>query len=99
MASDGSVQFEWDVRKADANRRKHGVSFEIAAQVFADTLCKQEFEGSEHGENRWRTTGQAGKTLLVVSHTRREEDGVEIIRIIPARKATPSERRDFEEDS
>jgi uncharacterized DUF497 family protein len=84
--------------KADANRRKHGIGFEIAAQVFADGLCKQEFESNEHGEDRWRTTGQIGKTLLVVSHTKREKGGVEVVRIISARKATPSERRDFEEN-
>ena len=28
--------FEWDTRKAVANRAKHGVSFEEAATVFAD---------------------------------------------------------------
>jgi uncharacterized DUF497 family protein len=28
--------FEWDARKAVANRTKHGVSFEEAATVFGD---------------------------------------------------------------
>ena len=29
-------QFEWDEAKADANVRKHGVAFELAATVFHD---------------------------------------------------------------
>jgi hypothetical protein len=28
--------FEWDPRKANANRRKHGVSFDDAVTVFLD---------------------------------------------------------------
>ncbi|MGH2779907.1 MAG: BrnT family toxin [Thermoleophilaceae bacterium] len=30
--------FEWDPAKAEANERKHGVSFEEAATVFGDPL-------------------------------------------------------------
>lgn len=30
------LRFEWDGRKAAANRRKHGVSFEEAQSVFLD---------------------------------------------------------------
>jgi len=30
------LRFEWDPAKAASNLRKHGVSFEIAALVFAD---------------------------------------------------------------
>jgi uncharacterized DUF497 family protein len=32
-----SLRFEWDPRKAAANLRKHGVSFEDAQTVFAGT--------------------------------------------------------------
>ena len=32
--------FEWDVRKATVNRRKHGVSFDKASTVFNDLLAK-----------------------------------------------------------
>jgi len=31
-----SLQFEWDSKKAEANKVKHGVSFEEAITVFAD---------------------------------------------------------------
>jgi len=30
------IRFEWDPAKAALNVRKHGVSFEIARQVFVD---------------------------------------------------------------
>ena len=31
-----TVQFEWDEVKAEANARKHGVTFELASTVFHD---------------------------------------------------------------
>ena len=34
-----SVRFTWDSKKAASNLRKHGVSFEEAATVFADPLA------------------------------------------------------------
>ena len=30
------VGFEWDLSKDQANRKKHGISFELATLVFAD---------------------------------------------------------------
>ena len=33
------TRFEWDPVKAQANARKHGVSFELAARVFADPMA------------------------------------------------------------
>ena len=38
------IRFEWDPVKAKSNFRKHRVSFEIAARVFADpfALVKQD---------------------------------------------------------
>ncbi len=34
------LTFEWDLRKAAENRRKHGVSFEEALPVFGDPLAR-----------------------------------------------------------
>jgi uncharacterized DUF497 family protein len=31
-------KFEWDVRKAESNARKHGVTFDEASTVFGDPL-------------------------------------------------------------
>ena len=33
------MEFEWDTKKAEANKRKHGVSFHEAATVFGDPLA------------------------------------------------------------
>ena len=33
-------QFEWDKLKANANLKKHGVSFDEALTVFADPLAR-----------------------------------------------------------
>jgi uncharacterized DUF497 family protein len=99
MASAPRIRFEWNERNAETNLRKHKVSFELAPRVFDDEFAQTELEGTEHGEARFRTTGQIGGILIVVSHTYREEAGIEIIRIVSARKATRSERRHFEEST
>ncbi len=88
--------FEWDPRKSQANRRKHGIDFERARAAFFDPLRTRDIEGYEHGEIRWRTIGEIGGRLFVISHTLEEEGDTEIIRIITARKVTPSERRAYE---
>jgi uncharacterized DUF497 family protein len=90
------LDFEWDSRKSAQNERKHGLNFEDAVQAFYDPLKRVELEGDEHGEVRWRTIGQIGRTLYVVTHTTREEGESEIHRIISARKATARERQAFE---
>ena len=93
---DKKLRFEWDPNKAQANERKHGISFDLAKLVFLDPLAQTELDGTDHGEERWRTTGDVAKTLFVVSHTYREEENGEIIRVISARKATKRERERFE---
>ena len=86
------MQFEWDQAKADANLRKHGVSFEEARSVFGDRLATSVVEDSQD-EERWLTTGvsEAGN-LLIVWHTNRNDR----ICIIGARGVTPQERREYE---
>ena len=93
------ICFEWNPQKAEANKRKHRMGFELAAQVFQDPHVKIEFEGLDHGEERWRVVGQVGHAIIRVSCTIREEGGLEIVRIISARKAQPQERRRYEGDS
>ena len=90
------IHFEWDARKAAANKRKHGISFELAVQVFDDVFVEREVEGDEHGEVRWQAIGQIGRALVHVTYTTRDEEGIEVIRIISARRATKRERRAFE---
>lgn len=99
----GNIRFEWDPQKSESNRRKHGIAFEDAKRVFYDPLRRAGIEGTEHGEIRWRTIGEIdGLVIVIVSHTLHEiseDEGIEVIRIISARKATRRERLAYEEAS
>jgi len=98
------LRFEWDEAKNLSNQRKHdGVSFEEARQVFFDPLHISVQDRIENGEQRWQTLGAIPNlVILVVAHTYTEEDAeggpVEVIRIISARRATPRERRRYENE-
>ena len=96
------IRFEWDDAKKLGNRRKHGVSFEEASQVFLDPLYFSVYERIEDGEERWQTFGYVVGLVLMVAHSIREEgvgDLVEVIRIITAREATARERRRYEDEN
>ena len=87
--------FEWDQRKAAANRRKHRVSFEQAIPVFGDPLARI-FDDPDHlaSERRELIVGHCTRrVLLVVCFVQRGDR----IRIFSARQATRQERRDYEE--
>jgi uncharacterized protein len=95
------IRFEWDEAKNVVNQRKHGVSFQLASQVFLDPFFISLKEHVKDGEQRWQTYGQIGNRLFVmVAHTVREEDAhgttIEVIRIISARYASRRERRIYE---
>jgi len=86
------IEFDWDARKASSNRRKHGVSFEEAASAFYDEggLLLDDPDHSED-EERFILLGLSSQIrVLVVVHAYRGADS--LIRIISARRATPSER-------
>ncbi len=89
------MEFEWDDTKAEANERKHGVSFEEAMTVFADPLSLTGFDPAHSDEeDRYITMGtSAAGRLLVMSHTDRNAK----IRLISAREASRRERRDYED--
>jgi uncharacterized DUF497 family protein len=89
--------FQWDKKKARRNPRDHKVSFEEASTVFGDTLSRT-IDDPLHSEDedRYVIIGQSARgRLLVVVHTIRGDN----IRIISARVATPTERKDYEEGS
>lgn len=98
------MRFEWDRAKATTNIKKHGISFEIAARIFADPFVLIEQDRIEGGEQRWQALGSVdGLAILLVAHAlyeEEEDDGqtCEVIRIISARKADPRERRRYEEE-
>ena len=87
--------FEWDAEKAKGNTRKHKVSFEEAKTVFGDPFLMT-FPDPKHsaGEQRYLNIGASSKgRVMVLVHTERDDN----IRIISCRKATPRERRAYEE--
>lgn len=95
------MRFTWDEAKNRSNQRKHdGISFEIAARVFADPLRLTRQDRFEGGELRWQTIGVVqGVTLVLVAHTVRDDGDVEVIRIISARRASGKDRRRYENEN
>jgi uncharacterized protein len=87
--------FEWDPVKAESVSRKHGITFEDAATVFADPFAIT-IPDLLHSidEDRYVTIGATQRNrVLVVSHTPRGSR----IRLITARPAEPDERREYEQ--
>ena len=88
------MNFEWDENKAEANLRKHGVSFDDACSVFLDPLALSGPD-PEHsvGESRYISFGMSrvGR-ILCGSHMYRPD----AIRIIMARRVTRGERKTYE---
>lgn len=80
---------EWDDNKNQINIKKHGISFETAALVFADEE-RIEYYDKLHSQNedRYVVLGCVQGILYVV-YTMRDEAA----RLISARVATPTERR------
>ena len=91
------MRFEWSESKNLTNYRKHGVWFEEAQTVWADTRS-MEFFDPEHSEaeDRFLRIGYStGGRLLLIVFCERESGGV--IRLISARKATVKEAKTYEE--
>ena len=90
-----TLRFDWDQRKARANQLKHGVSFDEAKTAFLDEYARIILD-PEHSddEERFVLLGMSiGLRLLVVCHCYREPGN--LIRIISARRANKSERREY----
>ena len=85
----------WDERKAAANAKKHGVSFDEAKSVFVDERAKL-IDDPDHSEDedRFVLLGlSSALRLLLVCHCYRSESNV--ICIISARKATAKESKSY----
>jgi len=84
----------WDTKKAALNIRNHGIEFSHAATVLDDPMAVT-IEDTRHGEQRFVTVGAdiIGRILAVVYAYSGEEE----IRLISARKATPKERRIYDQ--
>ena len=88
------MRFVWDERKAAANLKKHGVSFDEASSAFDDKLGAY-YPDTLH-EDRFILIGYSRRQrLLYVVHAEVEAAA---IRIISARKATKHEKARYEND-
>lgn len=90
------MEFEWDLRKAAKNLRKHKVPFSEAATVFSDPLSIT-VPDPDHSieERRYLTIGMSDRLRpLIVAHTERGNR----IRIISAPPLTTDERDAYEEE-
>lgn len=86
------MDYEWDSAKARTNLQKHGIDFADAVAVLEDEAALT-LEDVEADEERSITLGMdALGRILVVVYTWRGDN----IRLISARKATPSERKQYE---
>ena len=89
----------WDPNKSRSNMRDHGFDLEAASHVFDDPLAMTLPDPHPDGD-RLRTVGVIGALTVFVVHTVPEfddDEGDDVGRIISARKATPRERRAYEE--
>ncbi|MCU7250390.1 BrnT family toxin [Pseudomonas koreensis] len=88
-----SFNIQYDRSKNAANKLKHkGISLAETEPVFHDERALT-LEDNDHNEQRWITLGLDAKgRLLVVAYSYRDPN---VVRIISARAATPSERRQY----
>lgn len=90
------MEFEWDPRKADANLKKHGVSFTEAVEAFYDPNAIEFLDDAASGDEiRFQLIGISKARLLFVGYTVRAER----IRIITARKANAKQTKYYNEQN
>ena len=80
--------------------REHGISFEMAREVFADPnhIVTENYHFEDEGEQRYLAIGMTPNlALVVVAFADRSEPVVEIIHIISARKAVAYEQSIYED--
>lgn len=89
------LRFTWNHRKAAQNQRDHGVSFEEARTVFFDehALLIDDPDHSDDEERLLLLGISFNLRMIAVVHCYRESD--EVIRLISARKATRTERNNY----
>jgi uncharacterized protein len=88
------MEYEWDPAKAKANLHRHKVDFADAALALEDPLTRTVHDPDASGEERYISLGvDPTRRLLVTVFTRRRNR----IRIISSRRASRTERRQYEE--
>ncbi len=87
------INFEWDTDKASVNFKKHGIDFQTAVELFFDPFLMALEDKIEEGEMRHHAVGMAKNwQILFVAFVWRSDN----VRLISARVATSSERKQYE---
>jgi uncharacterized DUF497 family protein len=87
-----TLKFEWNKSKAKDNFDRHGVSFELAKDVFKDPFAVEFLDDrQDYGEERFVIIGMVASHVLYLAYTERQD----LIRIISARRATKHEQETY----
>jgi uncharacterized protein len=81
--------FEWSEEKAASNRRKHGIDFDDAIEIFYGPNLLRRSDRNE--EERWLAIGETEGRVITVVFTWRGD----ALRIISARRARRNEERAY----
>jgi len=88
------VRVLWDPAKAKANLAKHGVSFEEAASSLLDPFALDAPDVLDPSRTIVIGMSARRRLLFVVTLVSEADD---VVRMISARRASPSQRRKYEE--
>jgi uncharacterized protein len=88
------MQFEYDLKKSAANKRKHGIDFEEAQALWADPALV-EISARTSDEARWLLIGKIGEKHWSAVITWRDEN----IRLISVRRARDEEIAIYESEN
>jgi len=80
---------EWNEEKAARNRRKHGIDFDDAIEIFYGTSLLR--RSDRNNEERWVAIGESEGRVIAVVFTWRGTT----LRIISARRARKNETRAY----
>lgn len=88
------MEIEFDPTKDAANRKKHGVSLDLARELDWNAMLITEDDATDYGEERWTGIAPKGDRLYTLVYTER---GAETMRVISLRHATNPEIRRYEQ--
>jgi uncharacterized DUF497 family protein len=84
---------EWNEEKAAGNRRKHGIDFDEAIEVFYGQILLR--RSDRENEERWIAIGETEGRVVSVVFTWRGDT----LRVISARRARTNEKRAYHQEA
>ena len=86
---------------SNSHIKQVNIDFEQAAYVFSDPFALNKYDNMHsEEEDRWILLGKSlNEVILVVVHTFKDENDIEFVRIISARKATKKEKQAYKKRS